>query len=569
MRFSWIFCLILVLSSIPISSAYIYEVYQGDTIYLGETVDISRVMSWSGQFAYFTNGQPGDYPANIVDVNEEGHMYNYYINPAKYNVGTWYKWDGEKEPSGNMIAFIIAPGVRNYTYISQLNITPTKSVPSITPNPTKEPKDTHLLLARGDTGTMKYTVPIKYRDHPQAYFWLFGNIPDYDLTRGSLMSSGTMLGVPMNYTSAESVNSFTFTPETSNRLQEGWYSGYIQFVGENGRQDVFYSTDHKVGDTRYQILDTLYDDLLVPDVPIDGFIPVRVQQEFETLIKNTEYSDDMIIPISVEVVTPSISIGDYWDEESNIVIKGSTPMSAGTMISVIIDPDNYALLPEVKAHTYRTIAEYRDGGNSESDCITTYTNLNNDGYNVSVYNGTAYNITYINGTHLNGVTSQNNLASKTKCTSIPRVYSIKIPLNWNELSIGHHTIQATIDSNGVHTSSTKDFDITGSWLNPQPVREFNKVLVVREGDSHQVNIDNTTGTNTSFENTTITITTPTIKPTVSEEVIIIGNPPVSPSPVKTTTAVSPTQNQPDNNWILWILALIAVFSYIGYWLFNG
>lgn len=569
MRINWIFCCILILLSIPASSAYIYEVYQGDTIYLGEIVDISRVMSWSGQFAYFTNGQPGDYPAKIVDVNEDGHMYNYYIDPAKYNVGTWYKWDGEKEPSGNMIAFIIAPGVRNNTYISQLNITPTKSVPSTTPAPTKEPKDTHLLLARGDTGTLKYTVPVDYRDHPQSYFWLFGTIPDYDLTRGSLMTSGTMLGIPMNYTSADAISSFTFTPEVSRGLQEGWYSGYIQFTGENGRQDVFYTANHKVGDSRYQILDTLYDDSLVPDVPIDGYTPIRVQQEFETLIKNTEYSDDTIIPISVEVVTPSITIGDYWEDNNTIVIKGSTPMSAGTVISVIIDPDHYALLPEIKAHTHKTVAGYREYGDTESECITTYRNLNNDGYNISVFNGTTYNITYSNGTYLNGVSLQNTISSKTKCTSIPRVYSITIPLNWNELSIGHHTIQATIDSNGIFTTSSKDFDITGTWINPQPVKELNKVVVVREGDSHQISIDNITPT----VNITPTITAATTKPTEPEEIIVVGNPNATPKPTKTKPVITqtppPAQKQPDNNWILWIFAVLAVIICAVYWFYNG
>lgn len=568
MRIRLIFCLFLLLLTVTTCSAYVYEVHQGDTVYLGEIVDVSRVMSWSGQFAYFTDGELSDYPDKIIKVPDGRDKYNHYLSSTKYNIGTWYKWDGKKEPAGNMVAFTIAPGSRNYTYISELDVTPAILPPSPTISPKKEPRDTHLLLARGDVGTMEYTVPKEHKDNPQAYFWLFGTIPDYDLTKGSLMTSGTILGEQMNYSHAGSLNSFTFTHEISQGLQEGWYSGYIQFVGKNGRQDVFYSADHQVDDNRYQVLDTLYDDTLIPDVPIDGFIPFRVQQEFEKLVQN-EYSDDMVIPISVEVVTPSITIGDYWDEGSTIVIRGSTPMSAGTMISFMIDPDNYALLSDIKSHTFRTIAEYRDAGDSEAECITTYTDLNNDGYNVSVYNGTAYNITNINGTHFNGVILPPNIGSKTKCTSIPRTYTISIPLNWDELSIGHHTIEATIDTYGIYVKSTKDFDITGAWVNPEPTKEYNKVLVVREGDSHQASINGSTNTSSPVDNVTGSITTPDPTPTVTSEVIIIGNPPGDTIPVKTTPIPQPPEKQPDNNWFLWVLALIAIVGCFVYWLYNG
>lgn len=570
MRLKWIFCSILILLLIPVSSAYLYEINQMDTVYLGETVDISRVMSWSGQFAYFTSGQPGDYPARIVDVNEVGNMYHYYIDPSKYCVGTWYKWDGEKESAGNMVAFYIASGVRNNTYISSLNLTSdteqTHNISAPLTKPAKIPKETHLLLARGDSGTLRYGVASTTEQKAQGYLWLFGAVPDYDLTKGSLMTSGMILGERMNYTSNDSVNTYTFTESMSSNLQEGWYSGYIQFAGENSRLDVFYKPEHKVDNDLVQILETPYDDELIPDVSIEGDLPIRVQQKFEQLIQASQYSDDIIVPISVEVVTPTVSIGDYWEDSDTIVIRGSTPMRAGTIISVIIDPDQYALLPDIRAHTYHTTAQYTEQSKIEADCTVEYTDLNNDGYNVSVYNGTAYNITFSNGTYLNGVYLEDSIKTKTKCTSIPRIYSITIPINWDELAVGHHKIYASINSNGVEISNTKDFDISGSWVNPAPTQEFNKLIVVKEGDSHQVNLSS----NQTISPTVTLSPTPTV--TETDEIVYVGNQNVTPTVHGTSTLPipeTPIQKQPDNNWILWLGAVIAILVCIGYWLYNG
>lgn len=553
-----------------------YEVIQGDTLYLGETVDISRVMSWSGQFAYFTSNEPGDYPAKIIDVNDVGHMYNYYIDPTKYIVGTWYKWDGKDENAGNMLAFYIAPGIRNNTLISQINPTTTLNPTPIQTMtlPAKIPQNTHLLLARGDIGSLHYGLPYNqsYGIKQQANLWLFGNSPDESINQANFMTTGTLMGVPMNYTSNDGVYSFTFTPEISRNLQEGWYSGYFQFSGLNQRQDVYYETNHKVGDYRNTILETPYDDDKIPDVPLEGFIPFRIQQEFEKLESNSEYSDDILVPITVEVVTPTISIGDYWESNGNITIQGSTPMSEGTIITVMIDPDHYALLPEIRAHTFRTITKNKIVNGveiKEAECITIINEMNDDGYNATMYNGTLSKGIQIGAT-----------PTKTKCTSVPRIYSISIPIKWNEMAIGSHTIYASIDAYGIKTSMNKDFQVTGEWVNPTPTKEFNKLIMVKEGESHLVNRESGLNVNSNgFPNQTAIITPEVTQP---EDVIIFMNqtgnntiqstpiqtpvPTPIPTPVHTPAPVKETQS---DNPLLWLIAIGVIIAVIIGWLYWG
>ena len=473
-----IFLLGLAILTLILPASATIEVMQGDTIYLGETVDISRVMSWSGQFAYFSSGETGKNPTKIVDVNDVGHMYSYYIDPAKFNVGTWYKWDGEEESAGNMLAFYIAPGTRltNIT-VTKINNTIIKSIEPPELIPPENPLDTHLLLARGDSGILRYHLPNAPENgiNPQGYIWLFGDAPEYDTIN---KNSGRLLGIPMTYEPNGSINSFTFSPEMSGNLQEGWYSGFIQFTGVNRRQDVFYDKDKNNLDSPYKS---------VEPVNLDAFTPTRVEQEFIRLQQSALYSDDLLIPISVELVTPSISIGDYWEEEDYIVIRGSTPMKNGTAISVVIDPDQYPLKRDLIAHTFNTTATNRvlDGkAIRESECIAKITELNEGGYNATMYNGTSYNQTYtFNLSFVNRSPALNPSVSKTTCTSIPRVFTIKIPIEWDNMAIGPHWIQATIEAPGIKTTMNKDFKISGIWVNPTPTMEFNKMIVVKQGQT--------------------------------------------------------------------------------------
>jgi hypothetical protein len=469
----WIIGILLIAGAIIIFFPKVSAVYeiekQGDIVFQGEYVDISRVMSWSGQFAWWASGNPTHVPDRIVDYNDQGFMHNYYIDPDKYVVGMWFKWDLEDEARGNMEAFEVRKGTRNETYPSF----PGRATPVPTPTPGQPakniPKDTHVLIARGDNGLLKYGLDYNQSEGKEqsAYLWLFGTVD----------SKTKILGGPLTYHKNDSVYSYEFTPQMTEGLVEGWFIGYLQFTGPNGFQDVFYVPSHKFESDGefHQTLDTPYDDKIIPDINLDPFIPIRISQEFEKLEKKSQYCDDILVPITMEVATPSINFREYYTSGNNITIQGDTTMAAGTMIVFMIDPQRWALPNDIKAHTWST--------------------------------------------------------ETTGSQNEPRTFSMDMPINWKEMSVGaNHTVRATVEKNKIKVSQFKDFKVTDVYIVPTPTPERDRVLVEEYG-WHVLNVtptatpipteaptitptDTTTTNITTAQTTTITTApTPTAVPT--------------------------------------------------------
>ena len=245
-------------------------------------------------------------------------------------------------------------------------------------------------------------------------------------------------------------------------------------------------------------------------------------------------------------------------------------MSEGTIITVMIDPDHYALLPDIRAHTFRTTAKNKIVNGveiKEAECITIINEMNDDGYNATMYNGTLSKGIQIGAT-----------LTKTQCTSVPRIYSISIPIKWNEMAIGSHTIYASIDAYGIKTSMNKDFQVTGEWVNPTPTQEFKKLIVVKEGESHLINIKNGMNVDSSgFPNQTAIITPEVTQP---EDVIIFmnqtGNNTIQPTPIPIIPSTKipvhtpiPVKETQSDNPFLWLIAIGVIIALIIGWLYWG
>jgi hypothetical protein len=407
-----IFILICIALFCPIVSAY-YEVKQGDIVYAGEYVDISRVLSWRMQFAYWRSGYyGGDYPDKIIEVT--GYMYSYYIDPQKYEPGTYWKWDGKEEGAGNNLAFVVKEGVRpeptpvinnttNKTPNGTINITPTPTMPEL-------PLGEHVLIARGDDGMINYQLSDSklINGKPQkAYLWLFG-------------STSKILGSPLESNSSRSnIYKYDFNSTLTQSLTEGKYIGYLQFVGNNNQQDVFYDPIKNTLDSPFKA---------IQPVNLDPFLPTRILHEFENMSIPSKYCDDYLVPITVDIELPSLTIDDYWEDGDTIMVEGSTNLAEGTDIVAMIDPDNFALPKEIAEHKFSTKAT----GN--------YSNI--------------------------------------------RKYIIPIPLKWDELSIGQHTIRISAQKYKTYLEVFKDFKVSGVWIMPTPTPELRKVLVEDYG-THQ------------------------------------------------------------------------------------
>ena len=491
----WVLAVIVL---VPTVSAY-YEVMQGDIVYQDEIVDLSRVISFSGELAYFNSGEYGTTPSKTINAYTYGNLYAFKIQKEVFPVGNFFKWDGEYHRGENAFAFEVRSGTRinyseNQTMYPGKGTTP---VPTSTPVPPAYiiPKETHLLLARGDQNNITYGIDwsLTKGSSQKGYIWLFG-------------AKDSILGEEMVYTSSTSTNVYTFTPEKSQSLTPGWYTGVIQFSGMNGMKDAYYVAKHKLDDGYYHaILETPYDDEIIKDVPLEGFIPIRVSQELEKLLKPSLYADDIIIPITFELQEPSLMITDYWEESDDIVIQGTTNLAAGTRINLMLDPLQYPLVQDRLAHTYNTTA-IKELTSGSLIPVNELKYIDNNGTPV--------------------MTSRSN----------PRTFSIRIPLPWGDLSIGRHVITASVEKYNITVSVDNEFDITGTWVEPTQPPIFRKV-VVSSGGSHL--IDNRTGQvldSSGFPNGS-TVTT---VPTGSWNVDVNGNPiPATTRPVVTLVTPLP------------------------------
>jgi hypothetical protein len=456
---------------------------QGDVVYLGEYCDISKVLGWQNQFAWWASGEPEGNPQRVVTVN--GFMYNHYIDPSKYTVGTWYKWEGYIERAGNSLAFEVKAGKReapNVTSSQPLNAT-VNGTETPAPLERTHPKDTDILIARGDEGVISYEpdldINISGATDQKGFIWFFGG------------SDTKILGVPMNYSSQYGINSYVFSPNDTEHYTTGEYKGYIQFVGKNGKQDVFYDKENNTLDSPYK---------KVGAMPIDGLQPFMINSLFAGMANKSEFCDDYLVPITMTVMDPSVTIQEYWEEYDDIVIEGVTTLSNGTSLHVQVDPDHYALTKEILENTYPT---------------QTYGKVDE-----------------------------------------LRKFIISIPLKWGEMSVGHHKKTVSVDKYKIKTSMDKDFDVTGVWVNPTPTMVFRKVIV----DEYGVHVVDELGRAINTSNNMSTPVPTTAKVTVVKTTI---TPPVISHPTTPTPIATPIPTTTDDVVVplppeLGVLALIIV-----------
>ena len=350
----------------------------------------------------------------VVDLGWE-NQHKVYIDKNRFKTGSYYRWDGAWHSGENSFAMRVLLGSRpsNETVVEYANDTYIAS--DITQPAIELPNTTHIILARGDTLTYNYAIPNMTKGH-SSYIWMF---------RSDISGTGNgVLGDKMPYRSNDSVYRWELTRDLSKTLVQGNYAGYIQYSGENNRQDVFYREHHKIDPVNIvytEVLDTLYDDDIIPDVDIKGLSPLLVKDRFETLALN-EYSDDDLIPLTMTVEDPIILFTDYYTEGNNITVSGKTPMSAGTIVVFKLDPQNYAMDYDIKAHTWST--------ETVGDI---------DGW---------------------------------------RTFNMTMPIDWGEMAIGaNHTVVASIDKYNIHATTYKDFKVSDVYIMPTPTPERERVVV--------------------------------------------------------------------------------------------
>lgn len=424
---------------------------QGDTAYLGEYVDLSRVVAWPDyKLAWCSGDMYGCTPPDQV-IAISGYMSNYYLDPGVWHTGTYYRWDGQWHRGENMEAFTILPGTRP---------APT---PTPTPNETTEVNTTPealkegpftFLIARGDNPRLTFTSGRK----DAAHLWMFG-------------TTKQVIDLPMNKTG----NDYYYQLNTSDTFSTdvGTYDGYLQFNGDNGLQDVYWNPVT-------QCIETPYRSSLQKDVCPNVWNPANVKQEFLNMIGTAYNSDDFLVPVKIQVKEPEIVVTELLRGSDTIWIQGQTTWSPGTILTLKLDPDNYATSQEIRLHTWTTI---------------------------------------INGT-----------------MDTWRTFSISCDLNLDELSIGTHDFKMSVTKNRKTTEMFYTFRVSDTFIMPTPTPRVEKILLDAEGNKI---VMTTTVVPTPTPRVSLTLSPGTYNTTSRTDVVEYVN-----GTLKNTTITPPTPTPP-------------------------
>jgi hypothetical protein len=303
-----------------------YRVGQGDTVYLGDTVDVTGVLAGVLNLAYYGGYDEDIYHQYLVKLPESNRgYYFFYIDPAIYStrLGNWYKWRGEFNRGESTIAFVVAerrnkPNVSANITLQNPNQTPVAIRPPTLP-------DRHVadyLIARGDSMAIPATN--------QTKAWIFGPedfLYDYKAVNGTIDLKTEIVDklTPGTYTlmlhmrDANSNGEFTvrYNPDTSTI---DWFDP-VTF--EVQHYDVSAQTPENVMNKLKSILPAAHDTFKLYSLEIQA-PTIDIAQIDTEIIQNTNIS-------APDITAPNIP--------TYIEVRGYTNAAPDTVVKLVVDPD--------------------------------------------------------------------------------------------------------------------------------------------------------------------------------------------------------------------------------------
>ena len=308
-----------------------YYVNQGDTVYVGQTIDISGVVPPYQYLAYWDGFTMYDRNASyLIPMSYKKDSYYYfYLDPKIFStrLGKWFRSDLKFEPNGNNLAFVVKKAqpipVANKTENESLqnpNQTPIE-IPAVSPLPIHHVAD--YLVARGGSFTIKGNNTVSV--------WLFGardSLLDYHMYN----------------------NSAVIAPQLISTLSPGRYTVLLQ------EQEPGYEGDPAI---RYDNISESIQWFDSQTFTIQGFsvsdqTPENVLKQLEAVFPKTHYQYQLF---NLEIQDPTISIdqidslnqlnntgapqaeGLILGSQSYIDVRGYTNAAPDTLIQVGVDVD--------------------------------------------------------------------------------------------------------------------------------------------------------------------------------------------------------------------------------------
>jgi hypothetical protein len=325
----------------------IHRISQGDTVYMGDHIDISGVVAGNKALVWFRAGDPD--PSEIPYVmplpTTKAGYYDFYINPDTFMqmTGNWFKWNGYYESNGNTHAFYVVSRARNTTltypngtmietteYLSG-NYTEAK-LPVEYPLPVKHVAD--YLIARGD----RFNITVEN----ETRIWLFGRV---DQLAGYRSVGGSVdLG-------ADLLSGF----------EPGSYKMLMQTIGNRSND---FTVKYDAEDETIKWFDP--SQFKVHSEFIGGYSPQVLYEKFVGLLPEFQ---DTFREYKVEIQEPGITLqsmdfvsvnsaqtyyydSNYKGDLSLYDIRGYTNALPGTTIRVALDESQ-----QVKVHWINTTVQ--------------------------------------------------------------------------------------------------------------------------------------------------------------------------------------------------------------------
>lgn len=388
-------------------------IQQGETVYLGDTVDISGAIPPYPQIAYWDGYDIYDSSPsyNFTMPDRKSAYYHFYLDPAIFagRLGKWYKYNGEFEPRGNNLAFIVKPRpFYNYTMTFQNGtIVSLSELPNVTylqPFLTPVPE---LMPQRHIADYLVTTdEPLNITVKKLSAGWIFNG-------------DDNTIAYSINGTD----NEILYSRDEIGYLEPGEYKLLVQTVGNTSTNfDVIFADKMiKWFDRKNFVIHTFKAENLVPSEAIK-----RLEQIFPLTYDSYEIGT---VAVQAPAITidrmDRVSVGsakEYWKDSSlrgNVSlmdVRGYTNVLPGTNLSITLDETRNNPREIAKKFTYSGKAQ---------------------------------------GTYLGDM----------------RYYQIYVPLYWDSLEPGMHTLTARTELGG---SAAADFPVNempaDSYIPPETIR---------------------------------------------------------------------------------------------------
>ena len=319
-----------------------YRIYQGQDVYVNDTIDISG-QGWGSGLSWYGRYQEYDTPQYIYEFTPYKHdVQNFWLNPTIFDgkSGVWYQYYGNQtERNGNLVAFRVVNAYRNATWTFPNGTVIVKSegisnkIDGIEIPPTSVLPEIHIsdyVVAHGDP------LPTSF-----SKLWVFGRVD-------SIYNSGGNLTIPQILS-----------------LENGYYKIVSHEAGLNTIFEVGYNADTKTFTSPWKN---------VQDVSIYGSQPMLDIDRFYQMIRGT---DDKIQTFNLVIEEPAISIVSIddvdvgnripiaWQPGMTLLdIRGYSNVQNDTTITVVMDPD-IQTVRTIKANTwYRKTTRTSPGNKS-------------------------------------------------------------------------------------------------------------------------------------------------------------------------------------------------------------